>query len=299
MGITCAKLGEAEVLADAGIKDILIANQIVGPIKMARLVALAKRASPMVAVDSEENAREISAAGAATGIKIRALLEVNIGMNRCGVAPGASALALARLMTALPGLQFEGLQGYEGHSVDLREAAERAEQSGLAHKRLIDTRRLLECSGIPVKIVSGGGTGTYDLAGNLEGFNEIQAGSYACMDWWYSDIRPEFKQAMSILVTVISRPKPDLVVVDAGRKGIGAEFGLPRLKDFTGATVQKLSEEHSSISIPADSVVKVGDRIEMIPSHGCTTSNLYREFVIHRNGTVEDVWAIEGSGQLR
>ena len=299
IGITCAKLGEAEVLADAGIKDILIANQIVGPIKVARLVELAKRASPTVAIDSEENAREISAAAAAEQVKVRALLELNVGMNRCGVAPGSPALALARVLAALPGIQFEGLQGYEGHSVDLREPDERVRQSTLAHQQLIETRRLLESSGIPVKIVSGAGTGTYDLAGNLEGFNEVQAGSYAGMDWWYSDIRPEFQQALSLLVTVISRPTPELIVIDVGRKGIGAEFGLPRVKNFEGATVLKLSEEHTSISVPASSAVKVGDRIEIIPSHGCTTANLYREFVIHRNRSVEDVWPIEGSGRLR
>jgi D-serine deaminase-like pyridoxal phosphate-dependent protein len=299
IGITCAKLGEAEVLADAGIKDILIANQIVGPIKAARLVALAKLTSPMVAIDSELNARAISDAAVAAQVKIRALLEINIGMNRCGVAPGSAALALAQVLATLPGIQFEGLQGYEGHSVDLRDPAERVEQSGIAHKKLIDTRRLLERSGIPLKIVSGGGTGTYDLAGNLEGFDEVQAGSYACMDWWYSDIRPEFRQALSLLATVTSRPRPEMIVIDVGRKGTGAEFGLPRVKNFADAKVLALSEEHTTISVPADSAVKVGDRLEIIPSHGCTTSNLYREFVVYRNGIVEDIWPIEGSGRLR
>jgi D-serine deaminase-like pyridoxal phosphate-dependent protein len=300
VGITCAKLGEAEALAGAGVRDILIANEIVGPIKIARLVQLAKTAAPIVAVDSEENARMLSNAAVAAKVTIRTLVEVDIGMNRCGVQPGAKALALAQLLTTLPGIKFEGLQGYEGHSVDLRDPSERVEQTRAAMTLLVETRRLLERSGVPVNIVSGGGTGTYDVTGDFPGVDEVQAGSYAAMDWWYSEIRPEFRQALSILTTIISRPKPDIAIIDVGRKGIGAEFGIPRVKNPIGASVYKFgSEEHTSISLPKDSPLGVGGQIEIIPSHGCTTSNLYREFIVHRAGIVEDVWPIEGSGQLR
>ncbi len=299
VGITCAKLGEAEALADSGIRDILIANQIVGPIKIRRLVELARRSSPIVAVDSQENARMLSGAAVAANVEIRVLVEVNIGMNRCGVQPGTPALELARLLASLPGIKFEGLQAYEGHSVDLREEAERIGQTRAGLTLLVETRRLLERSGIPVNIVSGGGTGTYTLTGDFPGVDEVQAGSYVGMDWWYSDIRPEFQQALSILSTVISRPAPNLAVLDVGRKGIGAEFGLPRIANLAGATVSKLSEEHASIALPKDCKLRVGDQLQIIPSHGCTTANLYREFVIHRNGIVEDAWPIEGSGRLR
>lgn len=300
VGITCAKLGEAEVLADACIREILIANQIVGHVKIARLVQLAKRAEPIIAVDSEVNIRMLSAAASAANVEIRVLVEVNIGLNRCGVEPGAPALALARLVASLPGIKFEGLQGYEGHIVDLRDEAERAEKTRTAFKPLLETRQLIENSGIPVNIVSGGGTGTYTFTGDLPGVDEVQAGSYAAMDWYYFDIRPEFQQAMSILTTVISRPTPDIAIVDVGRKGIGAEFGPPRVKNLPGASIARFgSEEHASISLPKDCQIGVGDHLELIPSHGCTTSNLYREFIVHRNGSVEDVWPIEGSGQMR
>jgi D-serine deaminase-like pyridoxal phosphate-dependent protein len=300
VGITCAKLGEAEVLADADIRDVLIANEIVGQIKIVRLVELAKRADPMVAVDSPENVRMLSAAAIAAGVRIRILVEVDIGMNRCGVKPGQPAIELARLAGSLPGLTFEGLQGYEGHIVDLRDLAERTEKTRAALGVLVETRRLVEQSGTPVKIVSGGGTGTYTINGDFPGIDEVQAGSYACMDWWYSDIRPEFQQAQSILTTVISRPTPDVAIIDVGRKGIGAEFGPPRVKDLPGSAVARFgSEEHTAISLPADSEIAVGDHIELIPSHGCTTCNLYREYIVHRNGVVTDVWPIEGSGKMR
>lgn len=300
VGITCAKLGEAEVLADAGIRNLLIANQIVGLLKISRLMELCRRADPMVAVDSVENVKMLSAHADAAGVSLGVLVEVDVGMGRCGVAPGQAALDLARVVASSSGLRFEGLQGYEGHCVDLRDAAERIEKTRAALKLLVETRRLIEHSGMEVNMVSGGGTGTYDINGNCDGIDEVQAGSYAAMDWWYADIRPEFRQAMSILATVISRPRPGVAVIDVGRKGVGAEWGPPRLKNLADCRVAAYSsEEHMTLQVPEDWGVDIGDRIEIIPSHGCTTSNLYREFIVHRDGKVVDVWPIEGSGKLQ
>ncbi|HEV2330678.1 MAG TPA: DSD1 family PLP-dependent enzyme [Verrucomicrobiae bacterium] len=300
VGMTCAKLGEADVLAEAGIRDILIANEIVGSLKIGRLVALCARADPMVAVDSAENIRMLSAHAAAAGVTLRVLVEVDIGMGRCGVAPGQPAADLAALVVSLPGLKFEGLQGYEGHCVDLRDAGERVRQARAAIELLVNTRRLIERAGMKVHIVSGGGTGTYDLNGDTEGIDEVQAGSYAAMDWWYTDIRPEFRQAMSILTTVTSRAKPRIAIIDVGRKGVGAEWGPPRLKNpDDGRVLSYTSEEHMTIELSGKREFNVGDRMEIIPSHGCTTSNLYREFVVHQNGGVVATWPIEGSGKLQ
>lgn len=300
VGITCAKLGEAEVVADAGIRNILIANQIVGPLKIQRLVDLCRRADPMVAVDSSDNIKALAAGAQAAGVSIGVLVEVDVGMERCGAAPGQAAVELARQVAASPGLRFEGLQGYEGHCVDLRDEAERTDKTRQSLKLLVGTRRLIEAAGLRVHIVSGGGTGTYDITGDCDGVDELQAGSYAAMDWWYGDIRPEFKQAMSILTTVISRPKAGLVIIDVGRKGVGAEWGAPRVKDLLGSEVASFgSEEHMKISVPPASTLKVGDHLEIIPSHGCTTSNLYSEFVVHRKGVPTDRWPIEGRGKLQ
>lgn len=299
VGITCAKLGEAEVVADAGISDILIANQIVGGRKIARLVELARRAKPMVAVDSDENVRDLSRAASAAGVTVRVLVEVDIGMNRCGVAPGEPALRLVRLVADSPGLSFEGLQGYEGHLVLLREEEERSRKTREALQLLVDTRRLIESSGIDVNILSGGGTGTYSVTGDFPGIDEVQAGSYATMDWYYGEIRPEFRQALSILTTICSRPKPGMAIGDVGAKGIGADFGPPKLKNVEGGECARFgSEEHTVWSIP-DSGPRIGDKIEVIPSHGCVTCNLYREFHVHRDGIVIDVWPIEGAAKLR
>ncbi len=300
VGITCAKLGEAEVVADTGIRNILIANQIVGPLKIRRLIDLCRRVDPMVAVDSADNIRMLSESAVAAGVSLGVLVEVDIGMGRCGVAPGQPALALARLVASSAGLRFEGLQGYEGHCVDLRNENERVEKTRQSLKLLVETRRLIEGSGLRVNRVSGGGTGTYTITGDFEGVDEVQAGSYAAMDWWYGDIRPEFKQAMSVLATVISRPDRSRVVVDVGRKGFGAEWGAPRVKNLPGSQVVSYgSEEHMKIAVPQDSMIKIGDRIEIVPSHGCTTSNLYSEFIVHRAGLVTDHWPIEGRGKLQ
>ena len=300
VGITCAKLGEAEAVADAGIRNILIANQIVGPLKIRRLIELCRRADPMVAVDSADNVKMLSEMVLAAGVKLGVLVEVDVGMGRCGAAPGQPALELARLVAASAGLRFEGLQGYEGHCVDLRDEKERTDKTRASLKALVETRRLIERSGLRVNLVSGGGTGTYTLTGDCEGVDELQAGSYAAMDWWYGDIRPEFQQAMSILTTVVSRPKPGVVIIDVGRKGVGAEWGAPRVKNLPGSQVASYgSEEHMIISVPPNAATKIGDRLEIIPSHGCTTSNLYSEFVIHENGLVTDRWPIEGRGKLQ
>jgi D-serine deaminase-like pyridoxal phosphate-dependent protein len=300
VGITCAKLGEAEVAADAGIRNILIANQIVGPLKISRLVALAKRADVMVAVDSVDNVTMISEMASATGARVGVLVEVDIGMHRCGVGSPDQALALSRVVAAAPGLRFEGLQGYEGHCIDLRDDAERMRQARAALETLVDARRFIERAGVRVNVVSGGGTGTYMLWAETDGVDEVQVGSYATMDWFYQDIRPEFKQAMSVLATVISRTNPEQIVIDVGCKGIGAEWGPPRVRHVPGAEVTSCSsEEHMKIRVPAGCALAVGDRIELVPSHGCTTSNLYPEFVLHRGGRVTGSWPIDGRGKLQ
>lgn len=300
VGMTCAKLGEAEALAGAGIRNILVANQIVGPLKIRRLIELCRRADMMVAVDSIDNVKMLSEHAAAAGVSLGVLVEVDSGMGRCGVVPGQAALDLARQIAASPGLRFEGLQGYEGHSVDLRDEAERVTKTRAALKLLVGTRNLIESAGVRVNIVSGGGTGTFDVTGVCDGVDELQAGSYACMDWYYSDIRPEFKQAMSILATVISRPSPAKMIIDVGRKGTGSEWGPPRVKNVPGAEVTGFnSEEHSTIAIPSATDIKVGDRIEIIPAHGCTTANLYSEFIVHDGVKVVAKWPIEARGKLQ
>ncbi len=293
-GFLCAKLNEAEVLADAGLTDILIANQVVGPIKLRRLAELARRAQVRVCVDDADNVEQMSRAAREAGITIGVLIEVDIGMGRCGVDPGEPALALARRVHASPGLKFVGLQGYDGHLQLLPDPVERRAKCLESLEKLIGTRRLIEKAGIPVEVVTGAGTGTWEFVGSYEGVTEIQPGSFVLMDHAYAAVRPEFGCALSVLATVISS-RPGRYVLDAGSKAISRDFGTPVIKGHPQDRVQKLSEEHTTVETGAG--VRVGERREVIPTHCCATMNLHRGCVAVRGGKVEALWPIEASGR--
>ncbi|HSW45915.1 MAG TPA: DSD1 family PLP-dependent enzyme [Phycisphaerae bacterium] len=298
VGITCAKLGEAEVLSAAGCEDILIANQIIGSTKIERLVDLARRTPTLrIAVDDADNISAIAEAAGRAGITIGLLVEVDIGMNRCGVSPGEPAVQLARQIGSMKGVRFDGLQAYEGHLVAVANRDERGRRVREDMAKAIDTRRLIETAGIEVPIISGGSTSTYDVTGSINGVTEVQAGTYPTMDHMYVELTPEFQIALSILSRVISRPKPGVAVLDVGLKGAGHEFGPPKVKGMLDAPIPAhLSEEHCTIENSPD--WKVGQSVELIPSHSCTTCNLYRRIHVHQHGRVVDVWPIEASGCL-
>jgi D-serine deaminase-like pyridoxal phosphate-dependent protein len=291
----CAKLNEAEVLAQAGLTDLFIANQIVGSIKIKRLVDLARRGEVSVCVDDPQNIDDLSRAAQAAGVTIGVLVEVDVGMERCGVEPGEPALQLVRKTQNLPGLRFLGLQGYQGHLQLTADASERHGKcvDGLA--RLVETRRLIERAGIPVAVVTGGGTGTWDDTGAFDGMTEIQPGSFILMDCIYHTVRPEFGCALSVLTSVISR-RPKWYVLDAGSKAISKDFGMPVVKDHGDEKAVKLSEEHTRVDADT-SKIAIGEYRQVIPAHCCATMNLHRQCLAVRKGRVEAVWPIEASGQ--
>jgi D-serine deaminase-like pyridoxal phosphate-dependent protein len=291
----CAKLNEAEVLADAGLGDILIANQIVGPIKLQRLAALARRAQVRVCVDHPDHISALSQALQQAGATVGVLVEVDIGMARCGVPPGAAAVELAKQVAASPGLRFDGLQGYDGHLQLLTDPADKRAQCLRGLEQLVGTRRLLEQAGLPVRVVTGAGTGTWEFTAGFEGVTEIQPGSFVLMDCIYHGVRPEFGLALSILTTVISR-RPAWYVLDAGSKAISKDFGAPIVKDHPQDKVVRLSEEHAKVE-SGDAAVRIGDQREVIPAHCCATMNLHRACIATRKGRVEAVWPIEASGR--
>jgi len=293
-GITCAKLSEAEVLVAGGIADILIANEVVGTSKARRLAELNRRATVRVAVDSPGNVEELDREARNAGVVIGVLVEVDIGMNRCGVLPGRPTLELVQRVSGASNLRFDGLQGYEGHIVQREDAEERRRGVAESMRLLMETKALLLAHGLPVRIVSGGGSGTYDMTGNVDGVDEVQCGTYALMDGCYKRIRPEFQVASFLLSTVVSS-RGTKVVADVGTKGMGCEFGPPLVEGFPDARVLYVADEHTPIEHVR---AEVGDRIRLIPSHGCTTHNLHRRMWVVRDGTVEAVWAIEGSGCL-
>ena len=245
-GFLCAKLNEAEVLADAGLTDIFIANEIVGPIKVRRLAELARRARVRVCVDDAQNVEALAQAARAAGVTLGVLVEVDVGQHRCGVEPGEPALALARRVHASPGLRFVGLQGYDGHLQMVPDPGERRARCLEGLQALVATRRLIEGAGIPVDVVTGACTGTWEFVGFHERVTEIQPGSFVLMDCAYHAIRPEFACALSIAATVVSR-RPAWYVLDAGSKAISRDFGTPTLKNRPQDKVLKLSEEHTTV----------------------------------------------------
>jgi D-serine deaminase-like pyridoxal phosphate-dependent protein len=291
----CAKLNEAEVLAGAGIGDILVANQIVGPLKLGRLARLARRARVGVCVDDPDNVAALAAAARAEGATLDVLVEVDVGMSRCGVAPGQPALALARRVLSEPGLRFAGLQGYDGHLQMLPDVAERRTRCLEGLRLLRDTRRLLEGEGIAVGLVTGAGTGTAAFASPDDGLTEIQPGSFLLMDCAYHTVRPEFGCALTVLATVVSR-RDGWYVLDAGSKAISKDFGTPTIQGRPGERVVKLSEEHTKVEC-AGEPPRVGERRAVIPAHCCATMNLHRQCVAVRGGCVEALWPIEASGR--
>lgn len=289
----CAKLNEAETLADAGIGDILIANQVVGRHKMPRLSALARRVTLRICVDDAENVAELSRAMAAVGADLGVLVEVDIGMARCGVPPGSAVLDLARIVQQSPGLRFDGLQGYDGHLQQIRDPGERRAKCLEGLEKLSASRTLLEKAGCPLGIVTGAGTGTWEYFAGFEGVTEVQPGSFVLMDCAYHTLRPEFGCALSILATILSR-RDGWYVLDAGSKAISQDFGTPIVKDCPQDTIVRLAEEHAKVE--SSRPVRVGERRQVIPAHCCATMNLHRSCVGVRNGRIEVLWPIEASG---
>lgn len=291
----CAKTNEAEVLVDAGIRDVFVANQIIGPHKLGRLARLAKRARIRVCVDDAANVRQMGEAARAEGVTLEVLVEVDVGMNRCGVEPGEPAVALARAIVNEKGLRFVGLQGYDGQLQLIPPGDEKKSRCLAGLEQLAQTRRMLEEAGIGVEVVTGAGTGTWQFAAEHGALTELQPGSFLLMDAAYHAVRPEFACSLSILATVVSR-RPSWYVLDAGSKAISQDFGKPQIKGHGEEKVVKLAEEHTKVEDEGKGPT-VGQRREVYPAHCCATMNLHRQVIAVRGGAVEAVWPIEASGR--
>lgn len=296
-GVCAAKVGEAEAMVEGGIGDVLVANQVVGETKIARLVSLAERSRVGVVVDDPENVAALSRAAKAAGVTLGVLVEVDVGMGRCGVSGPEAALRLVRQVIDRPGLEFRGLMGYEGHVMRAKDAATRQEMCMEAMRQLMQAVTHVGNHGIPVPEVSGGGTLTYDISGIYPGVTEIQAGSYALMDTNFRNAGSPFACAISVLATAISTPRDGAAIADAGMKSLSTDFGLPEIKSPSGMVLQKLAEEHTVLAVAAGTKVSIGDRLEILPSHGCTTVNLHDTAYVVRSGRVADMWQVTGRGR--
>ena len=295
VGLTCATVSEAEVVADF-CDDVLIANEIVSPDKCARVAALARNRVVAVAVDSIAGIEALADAARTAGVTIGVLVDVNVGQGRCGVEPGDATVALARCVVATSGLTMRGVMGYEGHLQPLRDRAERETLTRGAMRDLVETAKEIRAVGIPCEVVSSGGTGTYDISGRVEGVTEIQAGSYALMDTDYTSVGVPFEQAFFVLGTIVSRPSADRCIADSGHKSMTKDHGLPSVKDVDGARVTALNDEHAVIAIPASCTLSIGDRVRLIPSHTDPTVNLHDVFYAVEGERVVDVWPIAARG---
>ena len=295
-GICCGTLGEAEVMISSGIRDVLITREIVSPEQIEVATSLAKHSDVIVLVDDSEVAEKLSSAAQNKGSRIRTMIDVRCRLDRSGVTPLEPCLSLARKMTKLKGIDFVGLAGYEGsmHGWE-NDRREKACREALAS--LIETKELIERDGIEVSIVSAGATSTYKTAGTFPGITEIQAGTYITMDDEYYGFFPEFEIALSVLTTVISRPSRKVVTTDAGCKKLTTDEGMPVPKDKEAVKITALNEEHGVLElIDQEKAMRVGEKIEIVPSHGCTTFNLYDQVLGMRNDRVEIIWDIAGRG---
>lgn len=307
LGVACAKLGEAEVMARAGLRGLLITTEVVAPSavrRLTRLVAVAP--DTLVVVDDAENVGALAQAAAADGVIVNVLVDVDVGNRRTGVAPGESALALARAVAAQPSLRLRGLQGYAGHCAHVVGWAARREASRAAMAPLMETCRLLEAAGLPVEVVAGGSTGTYDIDTDLDGLTELQAGSYCVMDLEYRRIGgrdgealTDFEMALTVVATVVSVPTRDRAVVDAGLKAFATDRPFPpEPVERPGIEYGFAGDEHGRLTVTDLSRgPRLGERIEFFPPHCDPTVNLYDRVYVLRGDRVDAVWEVAARGR--
>lgn len=300
IGSTCAKLGEAEVLVEAGITDLLVANQIVGPQKIARLIALIGKGDVKVAVDSRAVSDPIGAAAAAAGKVQGVLIEVNTGMNRAGTEPGADTVALAKHIAATPGLKLRGIMGWEAHAVAIADGNEKAAVVADAIGHLVETAKAIRAAGIECEIVSCGGTGTFPYCARQPGVTEIQAGGLIFSDELYrTKFGLGFPQALTVLATVVARPTPTRVILDAGKKTMSNDAAPPRPLGVASSKPVGLSAEHTTVVLDAPSdTPKVGDKMQFVVGYSDTTVHLHEKIQAIRNGRVEETWVVKARGKL-
>jgi D-serine deaminase-like pyridoxal phosphate-dependent protein len=295
IGMTCATIREAEILVDHGIDNILIANEICGDSKAAALAALSRHATVIAAVDSRAGVCDFARAQRNRSTQIQVVPDIDIGLNRCGVQDAGAALELAEY-ARLHGLRVRGVMGYDGHLQAIPKGPERDQVVRQGSRMLVDAAGLLENAGMPVDVVSTGGTGTYSVSGQYPGVTDIQAGSYLLMDTIYMNRGAPFQRSLTVLATVISTRGSDHAVLDCGVKAISGERGLPSVvKDLPGAQLKALHAEHALIAIDPGSGTKLeaGQKVEVWVHYSDATVNLHSCFYGVRNGEVEEVYRIE------
>jgi len=303
-GICCQKVSEAEALVDAGLRDVLVSNQVTSKQKIERLAALATRARVIVCVDDAGNVDDLSAAAVDEGVTIECLVEIDVGAGRCGVAPGEAAVALAQRIAGAPGLKFSGLQAYQGGAQHVREFTERKRLIETAVKQTAATVRMLQGVDLACEIVAGAGTGTFQLEAMSGVFNELQCGSYVFMDADYQRVKDEsgrflsdFENSLFIYTAVMSKVKSDKAICDAGLKAQSVDSGMPVIFGRNDIEYVKCSDEHGVISDPHNTL-RLNDKLKLVPGHCDPTVNVYDWYVAIRDDRVEALWPVTARGMV-
>jgi D-serine deaminase-like pyridoxal phosphate-dependent protein len=305
-GLCAAKLGEADVLVRGGIKDVLITAEVVGKLKIDRLMGLLALTPDVKAVvDNEQNAIDLSEAALAAKRRLKVAIDVNVGQNRTGLDKPEEVVALAQVIAKQKGLELIGLQGYGGNNQHIVGFENRRAREVQSNERVVAARQALEKAGFTIQMVSVGGTGSYNIDADFTGVTEIQPGSYIFMDSHYNKIggkdTPEFSEfgnSLSVLATVISRAVAGRAIVDAGGKALSTDESPPEPMDLTGATFGVAGDEYGALRLQNPSrELRVGDQVQIMPGHCDTTVNLHNVFFAVRKGMVEHVWPIEGRGR--
>ena len=297
VGVCCQKVSEAEVMVEGGVENVLVSSEVTAVSKLRRLAALARHASLMVVVDHPQGVAMLSEAVTAAGAEIGVLIDVDVGQGRCGVAPGAAAVELARRVEAAKGLELKGIQAYQGGAQHVDGFNERREVYARAIELMRETVAAFEAAGLPMEIRSGGGTGSWRWDAESGVLSELQAGSYLFMDSHYrsiggenSDTYDDFKPSLFVLTTVVSAPGPGHVVMDAGHKALASDSGLAPCIELEGAVHARASDEHGVLELsPASRRPEIGETLLFQPSHCDPTINLYDVYHGVRGGMEDGV----------
>ncbi|KQX33986.1 alanine racemase [Devosia sp. Root436] len=306
-GVCCQKVSEAEVFVRAGIKDVLVSNQVRDPAKIDRLARLPKLGSRIiVCVDDVENVADLSAAAQRHSTILECLVEIDCGAGRCGVKTTPEVMAIAMAVDAALGLKFTGIQAYQGAMQHLDDYEDRKAKVDSAIAQVKDAATALDAAGLKPALVSGGGTGSYYFEANSGVYNELQCGSYAFMDADYGRIRDkdgkridqgEWENALFILTSVMSHAKPHLAVVDAGLKAQSVDSGLPVVFGREDVKYVKCSDEHGNVE-DLNGVLRINDKLRLVPGHCDPTCNVHDWYVGVRNGKVETLWPVSARGKV-
>ncbi len=307
VGVCCQKVSEAEVFARGGIKDVMVSNQVRDPAKIDRLARMPKLgARVLVCVDDPENVADLAAAAQEHGTELECLVEIDCGAGRCGVTTSQEVVNIAKLIDAADGLKFAGIQAYQGAMQHLDLYNDRKAKIDIAVEQVEHAVNALKSLGLDCDIVGGGGTGSYYFEGTSGVFNELQCGSYAFMDADYGRILDkdgkriddgEWENALFILTSVMSHAKNDIAVVDAGLKAQSVDSGLPTVFGRNdNVEYMKCSDEHGVVSDP-DRVLKVNDKLRLVPGHCDPTCNVHDWYVGVRDGKVESLWPVSARGK--